>query len=176
MPDFLAFCKDTLNIIEQDMQSNFSIERDITVLDRSLPMLAAYHNNSPKPFLFFAKSVVGSSCHEYCYFDFAQTLDSAALSDYFDFFLKTHDYMVNPSERDHEFTFVSFIIFTEELSKDLQKQIKKFSLERKYKPPQSGWSSVRVAVIDSKNKKIYTNSMGSTLKDRLLVSLKKCGF
>ena len=53
------------------------------------------------------------------------------------------------------------------VEKNALKSLKKLNAEREFKNGQSGWSSVRMAVIDLSAHKVHTNRMGDPLKNIL---------
>lgn len=107
---------------------------------------------------------------EYCYFDICETLDKQKLSEYLDLVVQLEEKDVDCNNREHDFSFVSVVVLTQDFSDPaLRKMLKRFSKETKYlkSEGQHGWSSCRVCVVDLGTDKVYWNSTGDALANRV---------
>lgn len=108
---------------------------------------------------------MGSSghAHEYRLLFAAPTLDETGLADWWDYAAQVEQTLVEPDAA-HDFSIVSLILVTEQASRPVQKKLKRLSGGRRFEKPQAGWSTIGVAVVDLTARRVYTNSMGSSLK------------
>lgn len=158
--------------VEADMGEPFTLRRDAMVAGRWVALTARFGLDGERRIFGLISTGSSTHCHEICLFLPAETLDDAALDGLLAYIEQVHEQEVRPDAA-HEFTMVSLVIAAGSVDAKQQKRIKKYSFEKRYKKPQNGWSTTRLAVVDLSNDKIYANLAGTALRDRLLPSMKK---
>lgn len=162
-----------LTAIESDMHDPFSLHRDAMVAGRWVALDASFGLNAERRIFGMVPTGNMSHCQETCLFLPFETLTLSTLEEQQRYAARVVEETVQP-DATHEFSMVSLVLATNAMDKALQKPIKKYTHDIRYALPQRGWASVRLAIIDLSDGKIYANLAGSSLRDRLLPSVKKC--
>lgn len=144
----------------------FASKINVPVAGRTAALCSSFTIRAQHKFLSVMPLGSETHAHEYRLLFAAPTLDEAALADWWAYACSTVDTLVNP-DKTHEFSLISMILVAETVDKAVQKQLKKLSHEIRYSAPQSGWASLRIAVVDLTARRIYTSRMGETLKNIL---------
>lgn len=173
MADFNDAFTRFLELAQQDMASTFVFRRDAMVAGRWVALYASFDvRGERKPFGMIPTGNF-THCFEHCVFLPAERLDETALDELLKYIAHAHDTLVQP-DGVHEFSLVSLVLATHgALTREMLKKIKKYQLDKRYKKPQNGWSSVRLAVADLEHGTVAANRAGSALADRLKPTLQK---
>lgn len=159
---FMAFC----NKLEQSLPSQFRIQRMTDHAGRIAALSAEFSSSQHKKLLGIMKTALVSHCHEFRIAYAVPTLDLDALEDWWAFARLLQQTLV-PVDPMHEFSMVSLILVCGEVQKPAIRKISGKTSELRYAAPLSGWSSVRLAVVDLGAHKVHANRMGLPLRDLL---------
>lgn len=163
--DFLAFRQR----MKQDMEEAFHLHEDFDALGQRAALYGSFSMDEEKRIFGLMSTKSFTHAHEYRFLFSDQAIDEARLQSWWDKAVALEEAFVMPDAA-HEFSLVSLIVVTDSFPKALQRKLKKFKAERMYR--NEGWSSIRLAVVDLSQRQIYTNNLGSPLKNVLLPCLK----
>ncbi len=155
---------------EQKYGEPFHIERDQTVCGVTFPMIARYEKRDSR----YLMGIIGSVstqgyCGESCYFLCDEQLDDARLTEYLALFRRIQDEQVPAVDPYHDFTLISVVLCTAQVSRSVQRRIRRVKDYRQYKERKGehGWSALRLCVVDLAENKYYCNSMGKSVRECL---------
>lgn len=172
--DFYTLCAAALDVFEQDMAKQFELRRGADILGAGVPLYAYYRKAEERAVLMMIKTGAQAVCYEHCFFFVRETVTEEDILELTSFAEKAHAELLHPEEPGHMFSFISMIILTGGIDRAAQKRLKRYSFVKQYPyGNQEGWSAIRLAACVLPGGKIYSNSLGSALKDRLKPSLKK---
>lgn len=172
MTDFNALFSRLLDLIEQDMQKDFTVRRDALIEGRWVALDASFDLESERKPLGLIPTGFVTHCHERCLFIPAEHLTADDLAQALDYITRVHDNLVVP-DSNHEFSLFSLVLVTDHFDRALHKQLKKYTHDVQHDPPLRGWSTVRVAVVDLPAGTVFTNKLGAPLGDRMKATLKR---
>lgn len=155
------------NAIEKNLDSVFQHTRNISIADR-LTALHAWFDSDTELKMLGVIPVGGPPVHshEHRLLFAVPHLDRAAFDDWWAYAQQVQETLVEPNAS-HQFTLISIILVCETAERAALNRLRWRASEITYHKPQNGWSSVRFAVIDAKNEKIFCNRAGKPLADIL---------
>lgn len=149
--------------IEKNVDSVFTTKQNTPVGGRMAALMSSFKAGNERKMLGMISTGSMAYAHEYRLLFAQPVLDAQALEDWWGYALGLERTLVQPGE-DHSFTLISLVLACGEIDRAAQKKIKKLSCEKQYDGGKSGWSSLRLAVVDLAGRKILTNSSGDPLK------------
>lgn len=153
--------------IEQALDAQFIQTRSADCLGRIAALRADFHTEAPTKIFGIMPTGRVSHCHEYRLLFAVPVLDAETLTDWWQYALHLQKELIVP-DKNHEFSLISLILVTGQFDRAAEKALRKLSSEAHYEPlGATGWSSVRLAVIDLERRKVFANAMGSPLRDLL---------
>lgn len=144
----------------------FVSSRNAEIAGRAAAMLSTFDLSAERKLFGLMPTGNSGHAHEYRLLFAVPALDEALLQDWWQYAQSAERELVRP-DRNHDFSIVSLILAVGAVEKNALKSLKKLNAEREFKNGQSGWSSVRMAVIDLSAHKVHTNRMGDPLKNIL---------
>ncbi|MFQ6831646.1 hypothetical protein, partial [Butyricicoccus pullicaecorum] len=69
------------------------------------------------------------------------------------------------------FTLISVVLVCRECDPAALRRLRRYASEVNYRAPESGWSSIRLAVVDASSGKIHANRLGAPLVNLLRPAL-----
>ena len=154
--------------IQENAGPQFQSQPDYIFEDQSYPLFLSFASEQNKKTIIGTRSKQVVRSWEYCLVDTVPYVGERELQAYFALCQRLCAQLVQRDDPCHAFTYCSLIVLTEELDSAQRKILKKFHEEIDYRFTEGyGWSSLRIAVVDRKNRKIFTNSYGADLKKRL---------
>lgn len=157
---FVEFC----NRVEQSLPTQFTCTRMTEYNGRIAALSAEFSTSEKKKLMGLMPTKQVSHCHEFRLVYAVPVMDLAALEEWWEFARGLQKEIV-PADPTHEFSMVSLILVAGEVDPAAAKKLKSRASELRYSAPQSGWSSVRVALVDLGRGKIHVNRMGGPLRD-----------
>lgn len=157
---------DFVNRVEQSLPRQFIPVRMAEHNGRIAALSAEYSINEQKKLMGLMPLNTSSHCHEFRLLYAVPSMDLAALEDWWEFACGLQKEIV-PVDPMHEFSMVSLILVSGEVSRDAARKLKGKASELRYEKPNAGWSSVRIALVDLDSRKIHINRMGAPLRDLL---------
>lgn len=97
-------------------------------------------------------------------------LDKDTLEDWWQYALTLQKNLVKPDPH-HLFTLISVVLVCRECDPAALRRLRRYASEVNYRAPQSGWSSIRLAVVDASSGKIHANRLGAPLVNLLRPAL-----
>lgn len=150
--------------IEASLAPQFTHAHAVDCGGRVAALRAEYHANEPRKLMGIMPTGHKTHCHEFRMLFSVPEMTSDAFADWWDFAEKLQQQIV-PVDPLHEFTMVSIILVSDTVDKDVIRALKKKKYEPRYEEPNSGWSSLRMALVDLGARKIHANPMGGPLRD-----------
>lgn len=150
--------------VEQSLPSSFQRGRMEEHNGRVAALTAEYSTHEKKKLLGLMPTGTVAHCHEFRLLYAVPKMDMQALEDWWEFARGLQQEIV-PVDPMHEFSMVSLILVAGEVEKAVIRKLKGKASEVTYKKPMSGWSSVRVALVDLEARKIHINRMGAPLRE-----------
>lgn len=163
--DFSAFRER----MKQEMEESFHLHEQFDALGQKAALFGSFSLDEEKKIFGLMSTKSFTHAHEYRFLFDDQFMDEVHLKAWFDKAVALEEEFVAPDDA-HDFSLVSLIVVTNSFPKELQKKLKKLKAERMYR--NQGWSSVRLAVVDLSSRQVYTNNLGSPLKNVLTPWLK----
>ena len=130
---------------------------------------AEFHTHGEHYFLFRSAKLSSEDCHEYVFFASVPVLDSALFEELDREAWERGISRVDPNP-DHRCSDVTLVILADSIETDVQTLIRKSKHYQSYKNRLWGWSSYRLAALDTTSGKIVYNQLGKSLK-KLVCSL-----
>lgn len=152
--------------IEASLDPRFSLSRGVDCSGKMAALRAEFHTKEVRKLMGLMPTSRTTHCHEFRMLFAAPVLSERTFPDWWDFAVKLLNDLV-PVDPFHEFTMISVILVTDEADKAVVKQLKRKEYEPRYASPDTGWSSLRIAVVDLSARKIHVNRMGGPLRDVL---------
>lgn len=157
---FVEFC----GKLEQSLPQQFRTSRMVEHNGRIAALSAEFSSSQRKKLMGIMKTSLSSHCHEFRLVYAVPTLDLAALEDWWEFARSLQQTLV-PVDPTHEYSMISVILVCGEADKSALRKLGGKAGEVRYRSPLSGWSSIRVAVVDLGAGKVHANRMGTPLRD-----------
>lgn len=163
-PRFQAF----LEKQKQLHQEEFQISTRGAAAGHRFPLLVSFRNND-RSYMMNIKGAPSNPnvCGEYCFYEPCETLTEDKLDEYLELSVAMRDELAEPDAEGHQYTMLGLVLCTDDFKPELEKKVKKFSKVLKYKEPQTGWSEVRLCVVDLKTNTVIANRDGKALKNRI---------
>ena len=147
----------------ESYRSSFDIERPYTVSGEEYDAYGAFRVTSSKYVLLKKAELWRAQCYEHAFFKLTEQMDGQLLEqflrqieEYIEPVMVRHEKPLPPEN--HMYTFITGVFISEDnVSSEMQKQIKKFRYSRNYRFTIRGYCDARLVVIDVKNQKIYGN-------------------
>lgn len=175
MSDFDQRFQEYLDQQEEQHKDEFRIQRNAFQSGYEFPMRVSYRNDDPS--FFWGIKDLGRTdrlCSEYCYYASCQGMTVPQLEAYFQAGNKIRHALAEPTERGHTYTLIDLVLCTDAIPSDLRKKLRRHSDVIHYKDEAgTGWSEVRVCVVDLSTGEIVTNKDGGPLKNRLTGNLEE---
>lgn len=153
--------------IEAALEEQFERTHGVDCLGRIAALRADFHTSAQNRLFGIVPTGRTTHCHEYRLLFAVPELSGEGLDDWWAYAVQLQHELVKPDPT-HEFSLVSLILATDGFDRASEKKLKRLSSEEHYeKTGATGWSSVRLAVIDLPRGKVYANAMGSPLRDLL---------
>ena len=160
--------------LETTLPKEFSVKRMVDCCGRVAALYAAYSNQEQKKLMGIMPTGSVTHCHEFRLVYAVPVFNMEALADWWNFACKLQKDIV-PVDNTHEFSMVSLILVAGGAGWAAPRKLKGKSSEQVYEKPDSGWSSVRVALVDLQNNKIYASRMGAPLRELLGKTVRDSG-
>jgi hypothetical protein len=160
--------------LETTLPKEFSVKRMVDCCGRVAALYAAYSNQEQKKLMGIMPTGSVTHCHEFRLVYAVPVFNMEALADWWNFACKLQKDIV-PVDNTHEFSMVSLILVAGQAEWSALRKLKGKSSEQVYEKPDSGWSSVRVALVDLQNNKIYASRMGAPLRELLGKTVRDSG-
>ncbi len=158
---FVEFC----NQVERTLPKQFSCARMIEHNGRVAALSAEFSTSEKKKLMGLMPTKQVTHCHEFRMIYAVPMMDLPALEEWWQFACDVQKEIV-PADPMHEFSMVSLIFVSGQVDPVVAKKLKNKANELRYHAPKSsGWSSLRVALVDLDRHKIYVNRMGGPLRD-----------
>lgn len=157
---FVEFC----NRVEQSLPAQFTCARMTEYNGRIAALAAEFSTSEKKKLMGLMPTKQVTHCHEFRLVYAVPVMDLATLEEWWEFARQLQREIV-PADPTHEFSMVSLILVAGEVDPAAAKKLKNRASELRYSAPASGWSSVRVALVDLSHRKIHVNRMGGPLRD-----------
>lgn len=145
----------------------YDVTRDAQVYGRRFAGLAAFHQHGERYVLSRRAKLWGVATHEYVLFDDVDALDAAALSDYLDFMRTRAVELVDPDEPDHMSTNLGLVLVAGRADPEALRLARSTRWRKNYRLGLSGWSDLRVAVVDLSGqgeRRVVTNAAGKGMR------------
>lgn len=152
--------------LQQGQDKAFRSEHNVSVAGRMAALMSTFDISSERKLLGMMPTGTSGHAHEYRLLFAVPTLDEAALADWWAYAQQAERELVHPDAQ-HEFSIVSVILATQDMSRGLTKKLRRLAAGREFKKEGSGWSSVRIAAVNLCTREIATNRMGDTLRNVL---------
>lgn len=152
--------------LQQGQDKAFRSEQNVSVAGRIAALVSTFDVRTERRLLGMVPTGMASHAHEYRLLFAVPKLDEAVLSDWWAYAQQAERELVHPDAQ-HEFSIVSVILATQDMSRGLTKKLRRLSAGREFKKEGSGWSSVRIAAVNLCTREIATNRMGDTLRNVL---------
>lgn len=175
MSDFEQRFQEYLDQQEEQHKEEFRIQRNAFQSGYEFPMRVSYRNDDPS--FFWGIKDLGRTdrlCSEYCYYASCEGMTVPQLEAYFQAGNKIRHALAEPTERGHTYTLIDLVLCTDAIPSDLRKKLRRHSDVIQYKDEAgTGWSEVRICVVDLNSGEIITNKDGGPLKNRLTGNLEE---
>lgn len=152
--------------LEASLPKEFSVKRMEDCCGRVAAVYAEYSNHEQKKLMGIMPTGSVTHCHEFRLTYAVPVFDMQALTDWWEFACQVQKDIV-PADSTHEFSMISLILVTGQTERAAVRKLKIKASERVYEKPRSGWSSVRIALVDLQSGKIYASRMGAPLQELL---------
>ncbi len=161
---FASFLEQQKEIHKED----FHISNRSCAAGHAFPLMVSFRNTD-RSYMMNIKGAPSNPnvCAEYCFYEPCQTLTEELLDVYLELAVAMRDELAEPDVEGHQYTMLGLVLCTEHLPVELEKKIRRFSKVLRYKEPQTGWSEVRLCVVDLANQKIVANKDGKALQNRI---------
>lgn len=163
-PNFSENFIDFVNRVEQSLPQQFTRARMVEHNGRVSALTAEYSVQEKKKLLGLMPAGAVSHCHEFRMVYAAPEMTPEALEDWWEFARGVQNEIV-PADPLHEFSMISLILVAGMVDKAVVRKLKGKVSELHYASPNTGWSSVRIALVDLSTGKSYANRMGAPLRD-----------
>nr|WP_297171978.1 hypothetical protein [uncultured Agathobaculum sp.] len=160
--EFVAF-RDRL-LASQDKA--FITSLNARVAGRAVAALSSFGLDSERKLLGVVPLGGKSHAHEYRLLFAVPVLSEPLLQDWWQYTEAAEHELVQPDEN-HEFSILSIIIASETIDPGVPKKLRRLAGGRDFTNVGRGWSTIRLAAVDLAGRRIYTNRMGSSLKNIL---------
>ena len=168
MSDFQERAAAYIDRLEELHAKDFRIQRDVEQSGYEFPLRVSYRNDDPRYLLGIRGSIgTDSLCSEYCFFTAWETLTADKLEEYFTACNTIRDELTEQRHPGHQFTMIGLVVCTEHFPKPLQRKLRRHTDIKRYKTDGTGWSEIRICVVDLADETIYPNADGESLKNRL---------
>ena len=158
---FVSFC----SRVEQSLPHQFSCARMTDYCGRIAALSAEFSTSEKKKLMGLMPTKQITHCHEFRLVYAVPVMDLPALEDWWEFARQVQHEIV-PADPTHEFSMVSLILVSGQVDPAAVKKLKNRASELRYTAPgTSGWSSVRVALVDLDRRKVHINRMGGPLRE-----------
>lgn len=148
--------------------ADFRIDRDVEQSGYPFAMSASYRNDNPRCMLGIKGALESDNlCSEYCFFTACEELTADKLDGYFAAGDKIRDALTEEGQPGHQFTMIGLVLCTQRFPQKLQRKLRRHSDIKRYKQTGTGWSEIRICVVDLADGMIYANADGNALKRRL---------
>lgn len=147
---------------------HFHLRQDIQQCGHNFPLCASFCNTDPSYFMGIQSSIsCQRTCSEFCFFDSCESLTANQLTSYLSLAETIREELTDAADPNHHYTMISLVLLTRQLSPDCRKILRRFSSVKRYQPPLSGWSEIRVCVMESDSGQSICNRDGSALQERI---------
>jgi hypothetical protein len=155
--------KEYLDNLREKYSAYFDVFIDYKVMDYPLTLYAKNHIRNEKYVATKGMTIWAYETNEHCLIIDKAMLIQADIDNFFTFLISSMKVLVNP-HGEHKSTSITGVITTDNLSKDLQKVIKRKSHVKYFSLGLRGWCDVRLIVVDVNNNLVY----GSKGTEKLL--------
>ncbi|MDO5548824.1 MAG: hypothetical protein Q4F79_10095 [Eubacteriales bacterium] len=153
---------------EEIHAADFAVKRNVVQSGYAFSMSASYRNDDPRYMLGIKGALENDNlCSEYCFFADCEELTAEKLDWYFTAGNEIRDALTEQGQSGHQFTMIGLVLCTENFPKNLHRKVRRHSDIKRYKKTGTGWSEVRICVVDLADGMIYANADGDALKRRL---------
>lgn len=159
---FVALC----DKIEASLPKQFACARMVPHNGRIAAVSAEFSATEKKKLMGLMPTKQVTHCHEFRLVYAVPSMDVKALEEWWEFARGVQKEIV-PADPMHEFSMVSLIFVAGQVEPAAARKLKSRASELRYAAPKSGWSSVRVALVDLEKRKISVNRMGGPLRELL---------
>ena len=147
---------------------HFNLRQDIRQCGHQFPLCVSFCNTDPSYFMGIQSSISCQRiCSEFCFFDSCESLTEDQLTSYFSLAEAIREELTDAAGPNHHYTMISLVLLTRQLSPDCRKILRRVSSVKRYQPPLSGWSEIRVCVVEADSGKSTCNGDGSALQERI---------
>lgn len=168
MSDFKEKFDEYLDKQAEIHAADFQVQRNVVQSGYAFPMSASYRNDDPRYMLGIKGALQDENlCGEYCFFAPCEQLTEEKLDWYFEAGNTIRDALTEQSAPGHQFTMIGLVLCTEGFSPKLHRKVRRHSDIKRYKKTGTGWSEVRICVVDLADGAVYANADGDALKRRL---------
>lgn len=161
--DFPGGASEKLDKLIAFYSEKFKIEYNIEIDGTVIPVMASMRDRQQKSVFGFAMKGLGPEACEYVFFLQEPSFNSDVAAKIDGIFSAAEKEYVHPG-RDHAFTFLSAVVFAENIEEDSKDKLKRYKLRRDYR--ENGWLVARTVVL-GQDEEAYFSKDGSDLK-RLL--------
>lgn len=128
---------DFVNRVEQDLPEQFAPQRMMKIGGRIAALYAEYSVDEKKKLMGLMPLNMSSHCHEYRLLYAVPSMDLSALEDWWEFARDLQKELV-PVDPMHEFSMVSLILVSGEVTRDVARKLKGKASELRYDKPNAG--------------------------------------
>lgn len=147
--------------LEQTQDKAYKSQKNVMVEGRPVPLYSVLNINSERKMFGIMKMGSVGHAHDFRFLFSEPKLTEEKLIEYFEYGKKIEETAVE-ADKGHDFSMITIVLFCGQIDSAAAKAIKKANAEKKYA---SGWSSVRIGMVDLSTGKIFTNRLGDVVKD-----------
>lgn len=146
---------------ESSQDAAYQSQKNITVEGKVVSLYSALNHDSQRKLFGIMKLGTVGHAHDFRFLFGEPNLSPEKLLEYYEYGKKIQQTAVNP-DKAHDFSLITVIVACGEIDKAALSKIKKLNSEKQYA---SGWSSLRIGLIDLSSGKIHTNRLGDAVKN-----------